>query len=116
MSDGSAPKIPKREQLAALLGGKTWDLAVRYCNSDHQALLRSLDVTLPELVAWAKEHGIPVGWFRDAPATFDGVYLVSRGERWAVYRQERGEVFDAVELDDRDAALELLLTRYYMPK
>lgn len=47
-------EIPRDEQLEALLGARTWDLAVRYAGGNHAALLEMLTVTLEEMVAFAR--------------------------------------------------------------
>lgn len=109
------PGIPRDEQLEALLGARTWDLAVRYAGGDHAALLDMLTVTLEELVAFARERGLPETWVHREPGARDGVYLVESGGRFVVYSQERGRREEESCFDSEPEAFEYLVATYYMP-
>ena len=108
--------IPKREQLEALITGRTWDLAVRYAGSDHPRLLSMLDVTLEELVAHARERGLPETWVHREPGRADGLYLVEDGGRFCVYAQDRGRLdSEQAWFDTEPEAFEYLIETYYLP-
>ena len=107
--------IPERDQLEALIEGRTWDLAVRFAGGDHQALLGMLTVTLEQLVAFAREHGLPETWVHRAPGSADGLYLIEDDDGFAVYSQERGRPEPVVRFESETAALEHLIATHYMP-
>ena len=108
--------IPKHEQLEAIVTGRTWDLAVRYADRDHPKLRSMLDVTLEELIAYARERGLPETWVRREPATYDGLYLIEENGRYCVYAQDRGRLDSEKRcFDTEPEAFEYLIATYYMP-
>lgn len=109
-------EIPKAEQLEALIAAETWDLAVRYAGGDHARLMSMLTVTLKELVAYARERGLPETWVHRQPGRADGLYLIEDGGRFCVYPQDRGRLDgDEVWFDTEPEAFEYLIATYYMP-
>lgn len=110
------PNIPEAEQLEALISGGTFELAKRYAGGDHRRLISMLTVTLADVVAHARRHQLPRGWFHFEAGAADGVYLIERSGRWCVYRQERGQL-DGEEawFDTEPVAFEYLIATHVMP-
>lgn len=108
--------IPKTEQCAAILHAKQWDLAKRYCGGDIQKLSALLDVTREDLKEYLSTHDHPNGWWWLTKETFDGIYMLPRGDGWVVYAQERGECYFEQMFPDREAALDFLLDTFYLNK
>lgn len=109
--------IPIEEQAAALVNGRAFELASKYCNGDLRLLDERWTITIADLIRYVKENGIPAGWLHFRPETFDGLYLIQSGSVWSVYKQERGEIPEESRRSfcSDDAALEYVLLNYYMP-
>ena len=108
--------IPKIEQCAAILHAKEWDLAKRYCGGDIQKLRALLDVSREDLKEYLATHGHPRGWWWLTEETFDGLYLVPRGDGWVVYLQERGRCEYEQCFQNRGDALDFILDTFYLKK
>jgi len=109
--------IPIAEQASALLSARTFELASKNCDGDLRLLDTHWTITISDLMKYVTEHGIPSGWFRGRPATYDGIYLIQSGTGWSVFEQERGRVLEESRMPfgTYNEALECVLMTYYMP-
>ncbi len=112
------PSMPnKREQIEAILTGRTWELAAKYYGGDLARWTAERVVSLEDLVEYVNEHGLPPGWAHTEPGTADGVYLVASDTKFVCYAQERGQVVPDTHrsFDSHDEALRYFLRTNYLP-
>lgn len=105
----------EREQLDAIVGARTYQLVNRYLGGDYGRERELYTVTPDQVLAHARTVGLP-SWVQYRPNTYDGIYIVPRGDRWAVYHQERGKSHGDTLFDTKDEAFEHVVMNDYVPR
>jgi hypothetical protein len=110
--------IPKDEQINAILNGREWALASKYCDGNVDLLASICTITETDLIEYVKLHGFPSGWLWTSNETYDGLYILGEGDGWIVYEKERGKIYEETkrQFSTYDEALAYVITTYYMPK
>jgi hypothetical protein len=105
------PTPPTFDQIQALLTGRArqftheWTGKTRLTGSEYKEVFT---VTRDEVHQYVARNGIPTGAWSSRPGVSDGLYMVEKGELYAVYFQERGIAFDQTTYPtkiDAEAAL-----------
>lgn len=105
-------KIPKLEQLEAILEYKEVILAEKYGLKDTSDI--PWDISAKEVRKYIDQNGFPERWVYFSERSSDGIYFIKKGLYWTVLYKERGIINYSKKFIRKNKAINYILDKYFL--